>query len=48
MFYDGYDKKGACPAGGGHERHPDAYRFVLPHDKPKGFGDDNILIPASD
>ena len=46
MFYDGYDDKGHCAAGAGHHRNPDAYRFVLSHDPPAGFGDDNIGIPA--
>ncbi|WP_212903105.1 hypothetical protein [Clostridium polyendosporum] len=31
MFFNGYPDKGKCPAGGGHQHHPDAYRFVLPH-----------------
>jgi hypothetical protein len=31
MFYNGYPDKGRCQAGGGHQHHPDAYRFVLPH-----------------
>ncbi len=31
MFFNGYPDKGKCPAGGGHQHHPEAYRFVLPH-----------------
>lgn len=35
MFYNGYPDKGKCPAdGGGHQNHPDAFRFVLPHNVP--------------
>lgn len=29
MFYDGFDTKGACPGGGGHEAA--GFNFVLPH-----------------
>lgn len=31
MFFNGYPDKGKCPGGGGHQHHPDAFRFVLPH-----------------
>jgi len=34
MFFDGYPKKGVCPAGGTHEGHgddPRTWTFVLPH-----------------
>ena len=31
MFFNGYSNKGVCSAGGGHQSHPDAYHFVLPH-----------------
>jgi len=29
MFFDGYEQKGRCPAGGGHWAQ--GYMFVLPH-----------------
>lgn len=32
LFFDGYDHKGACPAGDGHSA--DGYNFVLRHDAP--------------
>jgi hypothetical protein len=32
MFYDGYDGKGGCAAGGGHVAQ--GYEFVLPHQQP--------------
>ena len=32
MFYDGYEKKGTCPAGGAH--FAQGYGFVLPHERP--------------
>lgn len=33
MFYNGYPDKGKCPEGGSHAHHPNAYRFVLPHNQ---------------
>jgi hypothetical protein len=32
MFYDGLDKNGNCAGTGEHQRHPDAFHFVLTHD----------------
>ena len=36
MFFDGYQTKGVCAAGGGHR--PNGFNFVLPHDTPSSVG----------
>lgn len=46
MFFDGFDDKGHCAAGGGHTRDPGAFHFVLTRERPSGFGDDNVGVPA--
>ena len=34
MFFDGYQNKGVCAAGGGHQAGNRIHEFALPHDVP--------------
>ncbi|PHG54356.1 hypothetical protein [Bacillus toyonensis] len=40
MFFNGYPNKGICPSGGVHERHKEGYHFVLKHDTPRLYSNE--------